>query len=496
MNYLGIDIGTSGCKAVVFSPEGKQLAHAHREYDLCFFNNGGAEIDSKDVLEKCFAIIKECTSQTEPGSVIGLGISSQGEAFTAIGENNDILSNAMVSSDKRSADLVEHWSGHFGKERLYKTTGHTAHPMFTLFKLLWLKKNKPQVWEKAHFFLCFEDLLQLKLGLDPSISWSLAGRTMMFDVIKHRWDPAILAAIGLPENKLARPLKPGSVAGGIPSQIIQELGLARGAFVVAAGHDQPCGALGAGVTKQGMAMYATGSVECITPVMDIFSKSLQTANLCTYDHVVDGMYTTVAFNLTGGNILKWFRDEFGYQEMAEAEKTAKNAYDLLLEEAGYNPSGLLVLPYFTPSGTPYFDTEIKGAILGLQLSTKRGEVIRALLEGVAFEMRLNMEILEGTGYQIDELFSIGGGSKSSLWAQLKADVSGKTISTVATAEAGCLGAAMLACAAITQQSIVKLASIWVRQLSTIKPDPVNTDFYSDKFRTYKRLYQKIRAVNL
>jgi len=498
MNYLGIDIGTSGCKAVVFDETGKQLGLANREYDVIFYENGGAELDSEEVIEKCFQVIKKCSEQVEHNSIAGLGISSQGEAFTAIGSNNEIICNAMISSDMRSEAFVKSWPIEFGEEKLYQITGHTAHPMFTLFKLLWLKENKPDIWWHADKLLCFEDLLQLKLGLDPAIGWPLAGRTMMFDVRKHEWSSEILHSIGLTPGQLAKPLPSGSIAGKIDKKIAKDLGLADDAFVVTGGHDQPCGALGAGVTKPGMAMYATGSVECITPAISkpVFTGDLRKSNLCTYDHTVKGMYVTVAFSLTGGNILKWFRDEFGMSEIAEAEQAGVNAYELLLKTAGEKPSNLLVLPYFTPSGTPYFDTKTKGAVLGLRLSTSRGEFIRALLEGVAFEMRLNMDILEKSGYTIKELRAIGGGAKSAIWTQLKADVTGKKITTLNVIEAGCLGVAMLACAAYTGVSVQELANVWVKPQSVLYPQKKNRKWYDERFVQYKRLFTAVKEIDI
>ena len=498
MNYMGIDIGSSGCKAVVFDENGQQLAIARREYDVIFCDHGGAELDSEEVMEKCFDIIKECSGQIEPNSIAAIGISSQGEAFTAIGDNNEILCHAMISSDMRSESFVKAWTKKFGKERLYQITGHTAHPLFTLFKLLWLKENRPEVWRKTQKFFCFEDLLQFKLGLDPAISWSLAGRTMMFDVRKHEWNREILSEVGVTSEQLARPLPSGSVIGKIDNKIANKLGLAGDVCVVTGGHDQPCGALGAGVTEPGMAMYATGSVECITPAINrpVFSNKLFKSNLCTYDHAVNGMYVTIAYSLTGGNILKWFRDEFGAREIAEAEQTGVSAYELLLKVAGEKPSNLMVLPYFTPSGTPYFDTKTKGAVLGLQLSTSRGEFIRSLLEGVAFEMRLNIEILEKSGCFINELRAVGGGARSAVWTQLKADVTGKKITPVSVTEAGCLGVAMLACAANTGESIYELAVRWVRPLSTVYPLNDNRKWYDNRFKSYRRLYNSIKNVSI
>ncbi len=395
-SYMGIDIGTSGCKAVVFDQNGKQVALAYREYDVLSPQPGWAELDSDEVMEKCFEVIAQAAGQTPPNSVRGLGVSSQGEAFTPIDNNGKALANAMVSFDTRALEYSRKWTQEFGAEKLYRITGQTAHPMYSLFKLLWLRDNRPEVFSKAQKFLCFEDLLSFHLGLEPAMGWPLAGRTMFFDVTSHQWSTEILDAIGLSAHKLAKPLQSGTISGTVDPTIARQLGLTEDVFVVTAGHDQTCGALGAGVTEPGVAMYATGTVECITPAFPkaVFTEELRKNNLCTYDHTVAGMYATVAFSLTGGNILKWFRDQFGADELAQARKTGVNAYELLLKAAGDKPCDLLVLPYFTPSGTPYFDMQTKGAIMGLRLSTTRGQIIRALLEGIALEMRLNLDILK------------------------------------------------------------------------------------------------------
>ena len=492
---MGVDVGTTGCKAVVFDNAGLVKASAYREYPVLNTEDNGAELDSNRVMNQCLAVIAEAAGRM-PLAVSAIGITSQGEAFTAVDHRGEHLCNGMVSSDVRAGRFARDWSREFGEGRLYGITGHTAHPMHTLFKLLWLKERKPDVWRRAAKFLCFEDLLEQRLGLDPAMGWPLAGRTMLFDVQRHEWSPDILGAIGLDAGRLARPLPSGTVAGTIPDALAEGLRLARGARVVTGGHDQPCGALGAGVTEPGVAMYATGTVECITPAFDTatFTEALRAANLCTYDHTVPGMYTTVAFSLTGGNLLKWFRDEFASEERAEAARTGRNAYELILERATREPSKLLVLPYFTPSGTPYFDLETKGAILGLRLGTTRGEILRALLEGVAFEMRLNLKIMEQSGCAIRELRAIGGGARSAFWTQLKADVLGKPITALDVTEAGCLGVAMLARSAETNEPVRDLARRWVRPIARIEPQPDAAKEYSRRFETYRAMYPVLKSI--
>jgi xylulokinase len=496
-HYLGIDIGTSGCKAVIFDENGKQVSIAYREYNLISKNPGWAELDTDEVISKCFEVIKESAYQLEPGSVKGMGISSQGEAFTLIDKKGKALCNALVSSDIRANELIKPWVEKFGEEKLYHITGHTPHPMFSLFKILWIKENSPEIWAKSHRILCFEDLLQFRLGIkNPSMGWPLAGRTMLFDVVKHSWNNEILDKTGVRKEQLSTPLQSGTIAGIVNREIAQNLGLSENTFIVTGGHDQPCSALGSGAIEPGIAVYASGTVECITPAFDkpVFTKELQISNLCTYDHVVPGMYATVAFSLTGGNILKWFRDKFGDTEVEQAKKSNADPYEILLNQMPDEPSRLFVLPYFTPSGTPYFDVSVKGAILGLDLSTSREEIMKALLEGVAFEIKLNLDILKKSGYEVNELRVIGGGARSPKHIQLKADVIGMPITILDITEAGCLGVAILARAAHTEQSVSQIVKNWICPVSQVKPG--NHDFYKHKFITYKKLYPALKNLSL
>ncbi len=494
-HYMGIDIGTSGCKAVIFDEDGRQVSMAYREYDIISKNTGWAELDTDEVTGKCFEVIRESASRLETGSVKGLGISSQGEAFTMIDKEGRALCNALVSSDIRANEMIGPWTEKFGEEKLYHITGHTPHPMFSLFKLLWIKENSPEIWARAHRILCFEDLLQYRLGIkNPSMGWPLAGRTMLFDVVNHTWNNEILDNTGIRKEQLSNPLQSGTIAGYANKEIARDLHLTENTFIVTGGHDQPCSALGAGAIEPGIAVYASGTVECITPAFNkpIFTEELHKNNLCTYDHTAPGMYATVAFSLTGGNILKWFRDEFGATEVELAKKTNCDPYELLLKQMPEEPSRLLVLPYFTPSGTPYFDVSVKGAILGLDMSVTRKEIMRALLEGVAFEIKLNLDILKQSGYEVKELRVIGGGARSQKHIQLKADVIGKPITILDVTEAGCLGVAMLVKAVYTKQNLGDIAMKWVKPIS--KVEPKLQDYYNKKFNFYKKLYPALKKL--
>jgi xylulokinase len=484
-----LDIGTGGCKAVVFDAAGRELASSFREYPVLHPKPGYAELNSDEVIAKCFEVISEVNAAI-PDPVVSMCISSQGEAFTPLNREGKSLGNAMVSSDSRARDITANWSNDFGIERIYKITGHTPHPLFTLFKILWLKENQPDVWKNASLLLCFEDLFHYRLGLEPKISWSLAGRTMLFDVLKHEWNKEILEKVGLPAGKLAIPTAPGEITGVISLENGGKLGFKNPVTIVAGGHDQNCAALGAGVIEPGMCMYATGSVECFCPILEkpSFSDELRRNNLCCYDYTIKGSYTSVAYSLTGGNILRWFRDEFGQAENEQSVISGQNSYSLILNSMPPSPTSLLVLPYFSATGTPYFDTRAKGAIIGLQLTTTRGEIIKALLEGVALEMKLNLQLMEKSGMKIDTFVATGGGTRNKSWTQLKADVLNKKIMVRNVGEAGCYGAAMLACSAVMKIPVEKLLQQNNIESEVFTPNPENAIIYDSKFETYRKLY--------
>jgi xylulokinase len=228
----------------------------------------------------------------------------------------------------------------------------------------------------------------------------------------------------------------------------------------------------------------------------VFTAELRVANLCTYDHAAPGRHATLAYSLTGGNLLAWFRDQWCRTEVRAAAQGQRDAFTRILDDLPAEPSGLLVLPYFTPSGTPYFDRTTPGAILGLRLSTSRQQVLRGLLEGVAMEMRLNLALMRESGLEVHTLRAVGGGARSTAWLQLKADVTGRVIERVEVTEAGCLGVAMLAYAALSGHSVEDLAQRWIRTSNHMEPTPSISARYAEAFERYRRLQPALNGLRL
>jgi xylulokinase len=502
MAYIGIDIGSSGAKAIGVSEEGAIIASAYREYTIHSPYEGWFELNPREVISVCKETISNVKKQISAGGkdqarIKAIGISSQGEAFTVLDGSGNYLCNAMISSDARSKEQVKRFAEEFGAERLYRITGHTPATLYSLFKVLWLKENRPEIFHKIKRLLCMGDLLSYELTGEAVISHNLAARTMMFDVSRRRWSGEVLDAIGLDEGVLSLTTGAGALIGKIRPEIVYELGLEKNTLVITGGHDQSCGALGVGATGPKTAAYSIGTVECVTPAFSecILNETMMNANLATYPHTAEGLYTTVAFCITGGCGLRWFRDEFGQYEAEKARQDGKNVYDLLTANMPEEPSGLLVLPHFTATGTPYFDPSPTGAILGVKLTTRKGELVKGLLEGISYETKLNIELLRNAGIELNELRAFGGGTNSAKWMQIKADVFGMPITTVSVSEAGCIGAAMLAakgCGDIT--SIGECSRQWIKQGRIYDPDAKKAAVYRERFEKYRGLYWKMKEI--
>lgn len=497
MSLLGLDVGTTGSKAVVFDEQGRLLSSAYREYPLRHPRPEYNELDPEEV----WAAAKEALGEAARGAgrdrVTALSISAQGEAFTPVSRDGRVLGPAIVTFDPRGEEGARELREKLGFERIMGITGHAASGIHTLPKIMWWKRHRPEVYEKTWKFLCFEDFVIWRLGCEPTIDHSLAARMMCFDVVKRRWSAEMLEAAGVSPDLLPAVAPSGTVVGEVASALAEELSLAPGCKVVTGGHDQPCCALGAGITGASVAADTTGTVECITPVFSepVLTEAMARNNFACYPHVAPGMYVTLAFNFTGGSLLRWYRDNFAHPEVERARREGKDPYDLIIAGFPEGPTGLLVLPHFAMTGTPYMDPAPHSAVLGMTLSTTRCEFAKALLEGVTYEMRLNLERLAQAGVEVRELRAIGGAAKSPVWLQLKADIFGIPVTALDVSEAGSLGTAMLAgWATGVYADLEEAVEVCVRTGKTFEPDAGRAAAYSEIFGRYRRLYEAVKGI--
>ena len=308
---LGVDVGTSGCKAVVFDSGGKQIANEYREYSLIFPRDGWMELSPDTVTPAIFDCIKQCTSNCDASKIAALAVSSQGEAIIPIDIYGKALSNSIVTFDNRNQEEYKWFSKQFDKEEIMKITGAPIHTMFSVLKILWLKNKEPEIFNKTWKFMCWGDYISYKLGAKPAIDWSMASRTMAFAISKKEWSDMILDKCGIPINKMPEAVPSGEIIGEVSTSVAEITGLIQGTKIVSGGHDQVCCALGAGVLESGVAMDSLGTTEsilCVNNELHV-TESMIKNNLPCYCYPVNNLYAYLGFLSSSGAILKWYRDE-------------------------------------------------------------------------------------------------------------------------------------------------------------------------------------------
>lgn len=496
-SLLGLDIGTTGCKAILFDSDGALLAKASREYPVDFPQPHYAEQDLENVWRLAQEAIREALAAAKVTDLAAIGLSVHGEAVTPVDEHGRPLRPTILGMDTRTGPQNDWLRERFGGEALFQRTGMPIHTINTLPKLLWIKENEPNIWAKASKFLLVEDFLIQKMTGQAVVSQCLASRTQLYNLNSGKWDDEILSSLGLDPARLGRVQPSGTLAGALSPELTAAFGLTRPPGVVTGGHDQACGALGVGLTTPGLASVSTGTAEVVEVALPspVVSQPLYEGNISVYNHVVPGLFLAMTLNHSGGMSLRWFRDGFCEPQIHQSAQANTDAYDLMLEGASTGPTGLLVLPHFSGSGTPTFDTNSKAAILGLTFATTRADLTKAILEGLTYELRLNLDLLKAGGVQIDVLRAIGGGGKSPLWLQLKADITGIPVVTPKITEAAGFGAALLAGAGVgVYPSAAEAANRFLELDREYQPDPARQAAYDRQYALYRQVYPAVAPL--
>jgi xylulokinase len=494
MSLLGLDLGYTGCKAMAFDLEGQVLASAYREYPMNYPQPGWVELDPEAIWEHTTSAIQEVTSSlSDP--VEALSVSVMGEAFTPVDRQGRPVTPTITAFDQRGDPECDALVEQIGADRFFALSGQVAGPSYPLAKICWLRQNRPDIYRAVDKFLCYGELVLSRLGLPPTIDYSMAARTLAFDVHRLAWSEPILEAARLDPELLPSIAPAGTALGTPPPQIADELGLPRSTVVVVGGHDQPCGAVGAGVVAEGQATYALGTVHVICAVLDSFKDPLGEAGFPCYPHVVPDRFVTMGYNFTGGSLLRWFRDTFAQAEIAQARSTDQDPYDLLLADLPQTPTNLLVLPHFSGTGTPWFDSLARGTVMGLTLSTERPELVKAILEGTTYELAMNLRLLQRAGAPVRELHAIGGSAKSSVDLQIRTNIMNRPVLAMKVSEAASFGAAILAGVGAGLYDSPEVASSQLAQIQdTCYPDPDLAAQYQLCLDAYEAIHPLIREA--
>jgi xylulokinase len=499
MSIMGIDIGTTGTKVIAFNEEGEILTQAYNDYDLIFPEPKWVEFDVATMWKKIFDAIRRVNS-SEPvkkDPVTALSVSTVGESFTPLDDKGNYLYNTIYSTDARSMAELEFIYTKMAPEELYDITGYPPGFVAPLNKILWLKNNLPKIYSKTKKILFTDDLLYHNLGVEETrMNYSLCSRTLFFDIRKKEWSCKILNEFDIDINLFSEPAPSGMEIGFVSSKVCKDLGFKGKVSVVTGGHDQPCAALGVGAIKSGITSDGMGTVECETVAANklVINKKMLSNNFSTQVHAVPGLYVTLAYNYTSGSLLKWYRDSICTDEKKIAESKGIHFNDYFFSMIDSKPSGLYFLPYFSASGTPYFDPLARGSIIGLSLSTRKTDIFKAIVEGLVFEIALNVERLELSGVAIKELRSVGGNSRADYWLQLKSSILGKPIKRMEITEAGCLAAMILAGSSTGLFTIDEAVSEFIKSGKEFYPDVKVKERYKAYFENYKKIYGLIKQI--
>lgn len=500
MHLIGLDVGTTGCKAMVFDETGRSKGYAFREYCIDTDAAGKAEQDAEAVWSLSKEVLKSAVAASgiRASELAGLSLSVQGDAIIPVDVEHRAVYPAILGMDYRSRPQAEAAESRLGGYELFRRTGMRPHPMNSLVKMIWLKEERPEAFRRAAKICTYADFIMGKLGARHFIDYTMASRTMAFDLARREWAVDILGACGIEPGLLSEPVATGSRLGAIDPGLARELGLPPDLALVAGAHDQPAGAVGSGITAPGGAVVSTGTAEVLSTVFaePALDRGMYEGFYPCYAAPVEGRYFTFALNHVGGLLLRWFRDQLGAAELARAAATGLDPYAVLTTNLPPGPASVLVLPHFNGSGTPWCDMDSKGAIVGLTMSTTRADIVRAILESQTYELRINLERMRASGIVTESLVASGGGAKSAAWLQAKADILGMPVRTLACKESGCLGAAVIAgFGAGLYTTIPDGARAAVRYDATVMPDTSLVSAYDAKFALYRDLYPTLRSLN-
>lgn len=481
MISLGIDIGGTGCKCVAFSDQGEQLALSYEEYPLVA---GTVNLPPEILYQSVFHVIRTCANKLpDKEDTAAITVSSFGESFVALDADGNPLDDIRMYFGKSESTDFNELVERVGKEAFMDICRILPDSSYSLSKMLYTKEiaSRP-VWK----FLFIAGFICYRLSGKAATDVSLACRSLLYDVKERIWSDKLLREANIRKDQLPEVVQPGTTLGRILPKIAAELGLPETTLIVIGTHDQIVNALGAGVQRVGDAVDTSGTCECVTPLfMEIpESPDFQRDNFACVPYLEGRGNVTYAYNISAGSVVKWYRDALAYH----LNRDGRSIYDVLNESAPSEPTDLIVLPFLQGmGGTPDVNSNMTGLIAGLTTQTRLPDIYRAILEGVTFEMRYNQEKLAENGVNFQRLLACGGGTRSKVWLQIKADILGCDIVPAQAEETGAMGSAILGFAAVMGVSPLEIAPRFWKYGGTIRPNNAHVEIYNRRYTLYKQL---------
>jgi xylulokinase len=503
---LGIDLGTTGVKVVLFAADdGRTLSSAFIEYPLLHPQIGWAEQNPEDWWQATVTAIRTCMvggvrNNVQPEDVRGIGLSGQMHGVVLLDEENRVLRPAIIWADQRSEAQCRWITERVGAARLLELVSNPALPGFSAPKLLWIRDNEPEIFAHARKMLLPKDYIRYRLTGKLAIEISDAAGTCLLDVKHGRWSREVLEALEIDPELLPPVVAADKVAGTITEEVAALTDLLPGIPVAGGGADNACAAVGNGVVRPGLALVSIGTSGVVlayasTPQVDM---SGPVPRVHTFNHAVPEAWYLMGVTQGAGLSLRWVRDNIGLPERALERWTGLDAYELLTKEAESIPAGsdgLLFLPYLQGERTPHLDPYARGGWIGLTASHDRRHLIRSVLEGVAFSLKDCSTIIQGQGLPIEQVRVTGSGAKNPLWRQIITDVLGVELVTTNATEGPAFGAALLAgVASGLYPSVQQACEAKVRVMERTEPRPEVERVYAQAYETYKALYPALKPL--
>ncbi|MBC7233610.1 MAG: xylulokinase [Chloroflexi bacterium] len=478
---LGIDLGTTGCKAGVYDQDGHLLGESYLEYGLITLSPTMIEQDAHAWWQLTCQAIEQALEGADAlrSAVRGLAVSSQGISFVLLDKGGNALGNAINWLDHRALEESEMILERYSQEELFTVTGKRASPFYVLPKLLWLQKHRPDVWRRVHKVLMGHDYLVYRFCGETVTDHSMAGGTMLYDLRALEWSTELLDVFGIPREILPAICWSGTPVGTLRSDVARELGLPSNVVVSVGGQDQKCAALGAGI-QDGKATLSLGTASAISQVMDRPHVDVQ-MRVPTFTFVVPNRWVLEGVVSTGAGSLRWYRDTI----------CPGTPYSALDEEAAQIPpgaDGVFFYPHLSGAGSPHWKSQSRGTFHGLSLATTRAHLTRAILEGIAYQMRENLAVTEELAGPVEEAIVFGGGAKSALWREIIGDVINRPLAWTQTVETANIGAAMLAgVGSGLFSTLAQAREVMVGELAHRDPVPKNVEIYAQRYEEYRRI---------
>lgn len=498
---LGLDEGTTGCKAVVFDLDGKVMGSDYREYPCYYPQKGWVEQLPEDITPALFESVKAAIADSgvDPKDIKGMGISSQAPCLGLLDENGDLIRPFIGWQDLRGEPLLDEIASKIDPSEYYRISGSPNGPIFALSKWYWLRKNEPENWAKTAIFSTPQDYFLRAFGAEEYwTDLSSASREGTLNVDTFEWSQEIHDIVGIPESKRAKiALEPGKVVGHVPADIAEKTGLAEGTALCVAAHDQNCSTFGGGAVDPGDTVMVIGTFGSCFVVQAEPNKDPEEKLVVKPNHGM-GNWTIEAFSVTSASAFRWYRDIIGEMEKSVAAEQGRDPYDIITEAITKVPVGandVTFLPYLQGASGARLNSKAEAAFVGMTLGTTKADMARAVLEGICFEMKDILEAQKKAGVEVGTIRLTGGAAKSPVWCQMLADVFQRPIALLQTSETGCLGAALYAGVGVgLYPDVHAAAKRAVKVTKEYQPNPANYEAYEKAFKRFVKVYEALEPA--